>query len=346
MRKVLLGIFLILALSVPAEAVEITAPEVPRSGMAQMPGSTDSFGDALMELTKNGVRILQPEFREALRICSGVLFSAILFSFFSVLSNRIRMTTSLAGALTISAGILRHTGAMITYASEAVWEICEYGKLLFPVLTTALASQGAITASAALYAGTAAFISLLSSLVSALFLPMIYIFLTFSVAYCALEEEVMKQFADAIKRILIWMMKTMVIVFTTYMSITGVVSGTTDAAALKAAKVAISTVVPVVGGILADASDSVLTSIGIMKNAAGIYGILAVLSVCIVPFIKVGVQCLLLKMTAFLCSVLGNKRIAELVENFSAVMGMLLAMVALGCLLVLIGIVCFMKGSG
>ena len=74
-------------------------------------------------------------------------------------------------------------------------------------------------------------------------------------------------------------MKIVLYAFTGYIGFTGVVSGTTDAMAMKAAKLTISGAVPVVGGILSDASEAVLVSAGIMKNAAGVYGILAVLAI-------------------------------------------------------------------
>jgi len=130
------------------------------------------------------------------------------------------------------------------------------------------------------------------------------------------------------------------------MSITGVVSGMTDMAALKAAKLTMSTVVPVVGGILSDASESVLVSMGVIKNAAGIYGIVATIAVFIGPFIKVGIQYLMLKLSALLCSLIAGKNISGLVDDFSSVMGLLLAMVAVSCILVFISTVCFMKGIG
>jgi len=164
------------------------------------------------------------------------------------------------------------------------------------------------------------------------------------VVHCALAEEILKKFSDAVKLFLSWLLKTLLIVFTTYMSVTGVVSGTADAAALKAAKVAISSVVPVVGGILSDASESVLVSVGILKNAAGIYGILAVLAVFIGPFIKVGVQYLVLKVSGAICCIFTNKNISALIDDYSTAMGLLLAMVAAGCLLVLISTICFLKG--
>lgn len=346
MTKVLIGIILVLSLSIPAAAEEITAPEVPQSGLAMMPQNQDSFADALWELIQNSVKQIQPELREALQISSGILFSAMLFSLLTILSDRITVPVTIAGTASIATVILQHTSTMVGYASDIVWEICEYGKLLCPVLTTALAAQGGITASAALYTGTTAFIAILSMLVSRWFVPMIYLFLAFSIANCALGDDTLKKFCDAVKSILNWLLKTLLIAFTTYMSVTGVVSGVTDVAALKAAKLTMSTVVPVVGGILSDASESVLVSMGVMKNAAGIYGILALLSVFIGPFIKVGMQYLLLKISALLCSLFASKNITTLVDDFSTAMGLLLAMVAVSCILFLISTVCFMKGLG
>lgn len=344
-RNVMIAVLLMFSLSVPASAAELTAPRVPASGLERMPDSTDSFGKGLQELLQEGICLLQPELKEAMGICSGILVSAVLFSIVSVLSDKVKGTVSIAGAAVIATGLFRNTNALIGYACEAVWEICEYGKLLCPVMTTALAAQGGITTSTALYSGTMAFITLLSMLVSRIFLPMIRLFLVFSAAHCALGEETLKRIADAIKGLQGWILKTMLIVFTTYLSLTGVVSGATDAAALKAAKVTISSAVPVVGGILSDASESILVSMSLMKNAAGIYGILAALAVFLGPFIKVGAQYMLLKITAALCGLFGDKRICALVCDFSTALGLLLAMVASGCLLVLISTICFMKGT-
>lgn len=346
MRKVLLGIFLLLSLSVPAEAMEITAPEVPKTVQERMPQNTDSFGKALSKLIENSICLLQPAWTEAVRVSIGILSIVLLVSVLSVFTEKLDWMLSVPAAVILASMMFRNTSMMIEYASDTVIEICEYGKLLCPVLTTAMAAQGGITTSAALYAGTMAFITFLCVLVSRLIVPMVNIFLALSVVYSALKENTIKRMADALKNILTWLLKTLLIGFTTYMSVTGVVSGTTDAAALKAAKVTISSVVPVVGGILSDASESVLVGMAVMKNSAGIYGVLAVLAIVIGPFVKVGMQYLLLKGTVVLCEIFGNKNVSSLVNAFSTAMGLLLAMLATGCLMVLISTVCFLKGIG
>ena len=97
---------------------------------------------------------------------------------------------------------------------------------------------------------------------------------------------------------------------------------------------------------MSDSSEAVLVSMGIIKNAAGIYGMLAVLSVFLGPFIKIGMHYLLLKISALLCGVFGDKRISTLADSFSSAMSLLLAVIGAGCVMVMISTVCFLKGAG
>ena len=128
------------------------------------------------------------------------------------------------------------------------------------------------------------------------------------------------------------------------MSITSVVSGAVDASAIKALKLTVSGMVPVVGGIISDASESILVSAGVLKSTAGVYGIVATIAIFVGPFLKIGAQYLALKFTGAICSVFSAKEEASLIKDFSTGMGMVLGMTATVCLLLLISVVCFMKG--
>lgn len=346
MIKFLILSILIVSLVIPVSAAQITAPPVPEAGESMMPEETGSFAEGLWELVRKAVGRIRPDLREASRVSLSVIASVMLVSLLQTFPGPVKHVADLAGSAAIASVLLLSTNSLIRLGGDTVTELSEYGKLLLPVMTAAMAAQGGITSSTALYMGTAVFDSLLSSFVSRLLVPLVYLFLALAAANSAVGEELLKKMRDFVKWFMSWSLKTILTVFTTYMSITGVVSGTTDAAALKAAKVTISSVVPVVGGILSDASESVLVSAGLMKNAAGIYGILAALAVFLEPFVRIGTHYLLLKLTAALCGVFGSKRMTDLVEDFSAAMGLLLAMTGAACLLLLISTVCFMKGVG
>lgn len=346
MKKLIPMLFLILCLAPSAAALEITAPEVPKSGAEIMPQSTDCFGDGLLELLQSAITFIRPDLAEAAEVSLCVIAGAMIISILQTFFNGIKSAADLTGTAVVAAVLLFGANSMIQLGAETVQELSSYGKLLYPVMTTAMAAQGGITASAALYTGTAMFDSILSSLIANVMVPLVYLFLALAVANNAVGEDLLKKMRDFIRNAVSWCLKTILTVFTTYMSITGVVSGTTDAASLKATKVTISSVVPVVGGILSDASEAVLVSAGLMKNAAGVYGILAILAIFVEPFLRIGIHYLMLKATAALCGIFVSKSMTGLIEDFSTAMGLLLAMTGSTCLLLLISTVCFMKGVG
>ena len=346
MRRLVFLFLLMLLFAVPAKALELTAPTVPEAGEFMMPENTDSFSDGLIELFRNAIGTIRPDIREAGITCMGIMGIALILSVFQALPGSKMSACELVGAVAVGILLLRETNSLVNLGRDTVMEVSGYGLLLLPVMTAALAAQGGITGSAALYTGTAFFNSLLSNLISKLLTPMIYLYLALAVANCAVEENLLKQLRDFVKWLMVWVLKIILYVFTGYMGITGVVSGTTDAATLKAAKLTISGMVPVVGSILSDASEAVLVSAGVIKNGVGIAGMLAVVAFVIVPFLKLGLQYLTLKLAGAMCKLFPDGTISALVEDFSGGMGFLLGMTGAMSLMLLISLMCFLKGMG
>lgn len=344
MRKLVLLLLLLSSLTVPASALELTAPEVPEAGLEVMPKDTSSFLDGLTELFRNALGKIRPDLREASRIAAAVVSTGTVLSVLQSFSGSAKRAAAVAGVFATASILLTGTDSLIHLGFDTIQELSEYGKLLLPVMTAAMAAQGGAVTSTALYTGTALFDMILSTLISRLLAPMVYLFLALSISAAAVGEDLLKKLRDLIRQFASWTLKTLLTVFTTYMSISGVICGTTDAVALKATKMTISTVVPVVGGILSDASETVLVSAALVKNAAGLYGIFAILAVFLSPFLTIAIHCLLMKLTAAICSLLGSPQLTELTGDFSTAMGLLLAMTGSVCLLQLVSTICFLKG--
>lgn len=337
---------IVISLSNPVSALEITPPEPPSEALELLPEEPESFGQGLWYILQNAIGYLEPALADAAGVCGGLIAVSILMSLLSAVPGSTKQVVELTGTVCIGLLLLKSTDSLIHLGCETVSQLSNYGKLLLPVMAAAMAAQGGATASAAIYTGTAFFDAILGSVISKILSPMIYIFLCLSIANCALGSEPLGKIRDLVKWAMTWGLKTILYLFTGYVSITGVVSGSADAAAIKAAKLTISGMIPVVGGILSDASEAVLVGAGVVKNGAGIYGMMAVLAIVIGPFIQIGVQYLLLKITSAVCGLFGTKQITSLLQDFSSAMGMLLAMTGSSCFLLLISTVCFMKGVG
>ena len=344
MIRFIAPVILLLCLALPASATEYTAPEVPDAGRNLMPDETEHFDRGLSELLKKACFLIRPDLSEAVRVGTGIIASTLLISILRTFSGFSKDAVNLSGVVIVSLQLLSSSNAMIRLGCDTINELSNYGKLLLPVMASALAAQGGITSAGALYVGTTVFDTLLGSMMTRVFVPMVFIFLAVGVAGCALGDETLKKMLDMGKSILTWSLKTVLIAYMAYMGITGVISGTTDAVALKATKLTISTVVPVVGGILSDASEAVLVSVGAMKNAAGIYGILAAAAIFLEPFLRISAHYLVLKGTGAICTIIDPKGTGGILDVFSSAMGLILAMTGVSCLLLLISTVCFLRG--
>ena len=344
MKRVLMILAICAVLISPVSAMEFTAPTAPSDVQDLIPMESESFADGLWSVIQSAVKNLQPDLAQAAKTCLALFAVVMLASMLNGMPGNSKQIIKFVCVLAISSILLGQTNAMIKLCAETVQSLSEYGKLLLPVMAGALAAQGGVTGASALYVGTAVFDTFLSSVIGNLLVPMVYLFLALAIGNSATGDALLKKIRDFLKWLMTWGLKIVIYVFTGYMSITGVITGTADASAVKAAKLTISGVVPVVGGMLADASEAVVLSAGMMKSTVGVYGLLAVTAIWITPFLQIGIQYLMLKMTAAFCSVFGVKQASELIDDFSGAMGLMLGMTGTVSLLLLISMICFMKG--
>lgn len=345
MRRTILLLIMICILALPAKAIEVDAPQVPEDAAQYLPQESGSFGERLAELLRRALDAVAPGLGQAAAACFGVLAAAVVCGIFQTQVTQASLSAAnLLGVAAISTILLQSTDTFLRLGLDTVRQISDYGGLLLPVMSAALIASGGGTKASAMYLGTAFCDSVLTRLISNGIAPMIYLFIATAIASAALGNDLLERMRDFFKGLITWSLKVVLYFFTGYMTITGVVSGAADATAVRAAKLTISGVVPVVGSILSDASEAVLVGADVVRGTAGVSGLLALLAITLVPFLKVGIQYLLLKLTAAWCGVLGDKRHTALTDAFSQAMGMILGMVGTCCLLQLISVVCFMKG--
>ena len=347
MRRVLIFVFLVILLSLPVRAMDISAPEPPAVAAELLPKEADSFAEGLWNVLSSGLKLAAPSLTEAAGCCLRVLGAALMVALVRELApGAPKQALELAGVAAAAALLLEPSMSMIALGTEAVGDLREYGKLLLGVLSAALAATGGVSTSTALYVGTAFFDALLGAAVSAVFLPMLWMLLALAVARAAVGDSILEKLSKLLRWLMEWALKLSLYLFTGYMAVTGVVSGTADAAAGKAARIAISGAVPVVGGILSDAADAVLLSAAALGGGAGVWGILTVTALFCAPAVKIGCQYLMLRLTAAVGESLGGGRCARLAGDFAGAMGLLLALVSTQTVLLLISSVCFLKGVG
>lgn len=346
MKRSVLIIVLLMVMSQPVMAQSVTAPDAPGEAQELMPAEQRGFAEDLWYVVRSAIEELSPDITKCMGVCLSTIAIVIAISMIGNFPGIHGAVAELSGCIMVGLLLLDSTGTLISSASQTIRSMSDYAKLLLPVMATAMAAGGGVSGSTAIYTGTAIFDAVLCGLISSALIPIVYMFLALSVGKSALGDDTIGRLQKFAKWAVTWCLKTTLYIFTGYITVTGVISGTTDQAALKATKLTISGMIPVVGGILSDASEAVLVSAGAVKSAVGVYGLIAICAIAIGPFLRIGVQYLFLKATSAVCATFGMKRITSLIEDVHDAMGLLLGMTGAVCFIFLISMVCFMKGGG
>lgn len=344
MRKILAVLIIAIFTIIPTKAMEFEPPDIPDTGEIYMPEEELSFTEALWYILSQALEMVTPEIASAVKMGAGLIASVFLLSVVGCFPNVSENALKICSALVIGTILFHPSGTMISMATDVIQDMTHYASVLLPVMGSAMAAQGYIYTSGALCAATSVLTGVLSVLIAKIIVPMLYIFICISFICSVSNETFLLNLQGQIKSLIVWSMKTVLYVFTGYLTITGAVCGTVDSSAVRAAKLTFAQMIPVVGGIISEASESILISAGTMKNSAGIYGILSIIAVFIGPFLKIGVSYIVMKISVAICSVFASKQAGVLLNDFSAAMGMVLGMIGTVCVLLLIGVASFMRG--
>ena len=360
MRRWVLAALCALLLACTVQAVDVAGTQSEQFGMDSLEGAltgeasellpefsaTDpmDFSDGMESILSGALPHTGSALRNSLQVAAAMMAVVLLCSIAMQMETKLsRNAVLMAGTLGITLLSVASFQAMVGLGKETLEEIQSFTGLLLPVLAAATAASGGAMASSAIQVATVFVSNLLMGLINRFLVPMTYAFIAVSAADAVLGNQTLKRTKELIKWAITKSMKLVVFLFTGYLGLSGVIAGAADETAVKAAKMAVSTVVPVVGGMISDASETVLASAGILRNAAGIFGMLAVVAICILPLLRIGVQYLVLKLTSAACGIVGEKPLVDLIESLADAMGFLMGMTGACGFMLLVSCVCSVK---
>ena len=305
----------------------------------------EDLGGGVRSIVEKGFGQSEGSIKASLGLCLSIFAVTVLAAVVrSSGAEQAETAMELAGVLAISMILYGQISGFFTQMTRTVDEMAVFSGALFPAMASAAAASGRIGTSTALLGITTAVCGAMSRGLELIFLPAISCYMALMTANYAVGDESLKMLGDMLKQLITTALKFVGIGFTAYLSLTGVISGSVDSASIRAAKLTISTAVPVVGSMIADASETLLVSAGMIRGSLGILGLLGVLAVSIGPFIETGCSYLMLKCTAAATAATGEKRLSGLVSTMAGAVGLITAVTGVCTLLVMIGCVCFLRG--
>ena len=257
------------AADLPAE-LERAAPEAAEDltggDLSGGTGFAQGVGNILDRLADQVGDVVRERTRGAAAVLLVVVLCGVVEGFAQGTGGKGAAFLPMAGALSITLASAGSLDSLMGLGSRTIGELADFSQALLPTLAAATAASGAVTTATVQQVSTVFFVDLLLRLIRQLLLPLVYLYIGLLTAAACLPENRLGAIAEALKKLVTWILTTALLVFTIYLSIVRIISGSADSATVKVAKAAISGVVPVVGGIIADASETVLAGAGMIRT--------------------------------------------------------------------------------
>ena len=349
MRRMLIFCTLALLCAVPALGAELAVPGLDRVWEeAEGHGVTadTTLDQGLSNLISDGLEQIGTLFRAGLSTAAKLMMVVLLCS----LAEGARageeqgiQAVTIAGVLAVAALTMTDMAVMIGLGRDTLQKMEDFSSVLLPVVAVLTAAAGGVTGAAARQGATVLFSQLLITAMDRLLIPLVYAFVAVHCAYAAVGNPGLKKAAGLLKGAITFVLTALLLAFVGYLTASGAIAGSVDAAAVKAAKLAISRAIPVVGSILADASESVLAGAGALRGTVGAVGLIVVLAICLTPFLRLALQYLVYKTAAALCATVAQPKLSGLIDAIGSAFGLVLGMTGAGALILLVSLVSAVK---
>ena len=228
--------------------------------------------------------------------------------------------------------VLNNFSDIINMIKNTTTNLVGFSNSLIPLLITLMLTTGSFVSA-----------GVIKPILLFLIIPLVIIGTALSVVSKISNKVRIDKFAKFLKSAGVWILGTIMTLFVTVLSLEGSITGAVDGVTAKTTKAAVSTVIPVVGKILGDATDAVLGCTGILKNAVGFVGIIVICGICLSPIIKLTLLSFTYYIASCVCQPIADEKILSLLDNISDTFKILLAIIFCISVMLIVGLTIVIK---
>lgn len=215
----------------------------------------------------------------------------------------------------------------VDIGSKTISRMVSFVQALLPILLTLLAGIGGISSVAIIHPFIIAVLGLLGTLIKNFIFPLIYLSAILSIVNHITDRFNVSRLAGLLKQVAVASLGIFLTMFVGFLGLQGVAGTVADSVALKTAKFMTGAFVPVVGKMLADATEVIMGTSLLIKNAVGLVGIIMLFVMCVFPAIKIIAMVLVYKLAAALVQPIGDAKVADVLDTMAGMLTLVFASV-------------------
>ncbi len=170
------------------------------------------------------------------------------------------------------------------------------------------------------------------------FLPMTLFISVLSVINSMTSHFHITKLLETCRLFIKWGLGILMTIYIAFLGICGFGQAVQAGAVSKTVKYAICNFIPMVGGVLSESAESVLSGLYLIKNAVGIAGILAILAIVIGPLFNVLATSIIFRLAASICEPAADKRVTKVISDLAGNVSLVFSILLMICVMFIISI--------
>lgn len=278
-------------------------------------------------------RYLWRELYLNLSLLGRLLFLAVVAALLKNLetafaSEKLATLTQLVVYLALIGMAMQSFSVAVSLGRQTVDSLVEFILAIIPLLLALLASLGSLASAAIFKPLIILAVNFFAALVKAFIFPLIFLATILAIANHISPRVTVGKLSDFLKNVAVWTMGLSLTIFTGLLSIYGVASSVGDAVTIRTAKFLTGAFLPVVGGMLTDAVETVAGATLILKNSVHIVGVLFLFYIVVFPLVKIFALVMIYKLAAAVIQPLGNTDLCDSLNTMGNCLALVLAALA------------------
>ena len=241
--------------------------------------------------------------------------------------------------------VMTNFSSIINEMKQAVQNLTDFANTLIPLMITLMITTGNIVSSGMLQPILLLLITFISNFMTNILIPIALVSTALGIISKISDQAQVGKLSKFLNSSMVWILGTVLTLFVSITSLEGGLTASVDGVTAKAAKTAISSVVPVIGSIPGDAVNTIVGCSNIIKNAVGMVGIIVIIAICIRPILQLAVLTATYYLGAALCQPIADEKVVGILEQMGGTFKIFLAVMFALTALLIIGIAIVMKIS-
>lgn len=301
-------------------------------------------------LAKKLLNILGKEIRNQLTLIGSIIVIIVIHSILKSVSDGlenegISKVSYFVQYILIVTLIMKSFSEIVMNIKDTTQSLVGYSYSLIPLLISLMMFTGNLVSAGAVQPILLLMITFIGTFISNFLLPMVLIGTALGIISKISDKVQIDKLAKTFKSSTVWILGLVLTVFTGVLSLESSLTGKVDGITTKATKAIVTNAIPVVGKILSDASETVLGSGIVLRNAVGLVGVIVIIGICAMPIIKLGVLTALYQILSAICEPIADKKIINIIEQMRDTFKVLLGMVSAISIMLIIGVTIVIKVS-